>query len=230
MAQHSHDSHDGPHNVRAYEAATRHSAKVRLAKIALPVIGLAGAAVFAGFTVFARPDLPDIAVDLTKTAITDGKVVMANPRMSGFTKNDRPYEMEAERAIQDVTKTAEIALENITASVPFRGDTAARIIAEAALFNNDAQTLTIEKPFTVTSSDGLKASLKSAFVDIAGGSMKTDQPVDIRLNGTRITAQSLHVAEQGKVLVFENKVRLNIDPASARSMTSAGAAPQDEGN
>ena len=227
MAQASHDS---TRNARAYRVASRHSAQVRLAKIVLPLIGIAGAAVFAGVTVFARPDLPEIAVDLTKTAITDGKVVMANPRMSGFTKDDRPYEMEAERAIQDVSNTAEIALENIKASMPFGDEKAARIIAEAALFDNDAQTLTIDKPFTVTTDDGLNASLKSAFVDIHDGSLKTDQPVDIRMNGTHITAESLRIEEQGKLLVFENKVRLNIDPASARSMTSASAARENEGN
>ena len=226
----THDSHDSTRSARAYRVAARHSAHVRLAKLALPAAGLLVAAIFAGLTVFARPDLPDIAIDLTKTAITDGKVVMANPRMSGFTANDRPYEMEAERAIQDVNDTTRIALENIKASVPFRGDAAAQIIAQAALFDNDAQTLTIDKPFTITSSDGLQASMKSAFVDIGAGSLKTEEPVDIMMNGTHITASSLSITEQGKVLVFEDKVHLKLDPASAKSITSAGAARQDEGN
>lgn len=218
-------------DARAYKAAARHSKGVRWAKLGLPVAGLAMAAVFAGYTVFARPDLPgDISVDLTKTAVTDGKVVMADPRMSGFTKDNRPYEMEAERAIQDVANAAEITLENIKASVPFRDDVAARIIAESALYNNETRTLVMDKPFTVTSSDGMQASFSSAFMDIGDGNMKTDDPVDIKLNGAHITAQSMHVTERGKVLVFENNVRLNIDPASAKSMTSAGAARQDEGN
>ena len=67
-------------------------------------------------------------------------------------------------------------------------------------------------------------------MDINDGSLKTDQPVDIRMNGTHITAESLRIEDQGKLLVFENKVRLNIDPASARSMTSASAARENEGN
>lgn len=223
-------SHDKARDERAFRTAARHSTHVRLAKIGLPVLGLAGAAVFAGFTVFARPDLPNIAVDLTKTVISDGKVVMSNPRLSGFTSNDKPYEMEAERAIQDVGNTAEILLENIQASVPFRGEAAARILAPTALFNNDARTLDIDQPFTVVSSDGLSASLKSAFVDIAKGNMETDEGVDITVEGTRITAQSMRISDNGKRMVFENNVRLNIAPASAKSMTAAQGAPQNGDN
>lgn len=222
--------HGKTRNGGAYSAAARHSTRVRWAKIGLPVAGLAAAAVFAGFTVFARPDLPDnIAVDLTQTAVTDGKIVMANPRMSGFTKDDRPYEMEAERAIQDVTKRTEIALENIKATVPFSGDTPARILAETALFNDESQTLDIDKPFTVTSPDGLKALFESAFVDIANGNFETDRPVDITMNGTRIKAQSMRVTDRGKVMVFENKVSLNIDPASANSTSGTGELRQSVG-
>jgi lipopolysaccharide export system protein LptC len=47
--------------------------------------------------------------------------------------------------------------------------------------------------------------------------MKTDDPVDVSRGGSRITAGSMSVEENGKVVVFENKVSVNIDPATMKA-------------
>lgn len=213
-----------------FVAAARHSRVVRTLKIGIPAFAVALIAVFAGLTVFARPDLPDVAIDLTKTAVKDGKLVMATPRMNGFTKDNKPYSMEAERAVQEVGNTAEIMLEKIAAKVPFTGDEMAVIAAEAALYNNEKQTLSISKPFKVTTTDGLDAAMQSAFVDIDTGTLSTDRPVDIDYKGAHITAQSMQVLERGKVLVFENKVRLNIDPGTVKTVQAGSDPAASEGN
>jgi lipopolysaccharide export system protein LptC len=56
--------------------------------------------------------------------------------------------------------------------------------------------------------------------------MKTDDPVDVSRGGSQITANSLTVQDNGKVLVFENRVRVNIDSASMK----AAGAKGDEAN
>ena len=63
------------------------------------------------------------------------------------------------------------------------------------------------------------AKLKSAYLDIATGQMTTAEPVDIVLNGTRITSDSMSIAQNGKLLVFDKRVRVNIDP---RAQDAAG--------
>ena len=65
---------------------------------------------------------------------------------------------------------------------------------------------------TVTTTDGLVAKLSSAFVNIATGDLKTSDPVDITLQGSHITAASMTVEDRGKVLVFDDKVRLTMTP------------------
>jgi lipopolysaccharide export system protein LptC len=59
--------------------------------------------------------------------------------------------------------------------------------------------------------------LKSAFLDIDKGNMKTEQPVDISRPGSRITSDTMAVEEGGKVMIFENRVRMSIDPAATRA-------------
>jgi lipopolysaccharide export system protein LptC len=49
------------------------------------------------------------------------------------------------------------------------------------------------------------------------GTMTTGQPVDITRQGSRITADSMTVEQNGKVLIFENRVRVNIDPAATKA-------------
>jgi lipopolysaccharide export system protein LptC len=56
------------------------------------------------------------------------------------------------------------------------------------------------------------AKLNSAFIDISGGDLKTSDPVDITLHGAHITANSLTIGDRGKVLVFDEKVRLTMTP------------------
>jgi lipopolysaccharide export system protein LptC len=47
--------------------------------------------------------------------------------------------------------------------------------------------------------------------------MKTNDPVDVSRGGSRITADSMSVQDNGKIVVFENRVRVNIDPASLKA-------------
>jgi lipopolysaccharide export system protein LptC len=46
--------------------------------------------------------------------------------------------------------------------------------------------------------------------------MTTTRPVDIRLDGSRITSDSMQVVDNGKVLIFEKRVRVDIDPKRFR--------------
>ena len=64
----------------------------------------------------------------------------------------------------------------------------------------------------VTTTDGMAAKFKSVFLDMGKGTMKTNDPVDVSRGGSRITADSMSVQDNGKVVVFENSVRVNIDP------------------
>jgi len=66
--------------------------------------------------------------------------------------------------------------------------------------------------------------LKSAFLDIGKGIMKTDDPVDITRNGSRVTSDTMTVQDNGKVVVFEKRVRVNIDPATMKAAENSDGA------
>ena len=211
----------------AFVRAQRHSRTVRVLKSALPLLGVIMAVVFFGYSYLAAP--VSVAVETDGSAISNGKLVMANPKLNGFTRDNRAYSMTAERAIQDIQKEGIVELERIDAKLPVDADNWAMINAARGIYDRDKNTLDIDSEVTVTTADGMVAKLKSAHLDIAAGGMTTKDPVDIRMNGTTITSDTMAIQDNGKVLIFEKRVRMNIDPERMKATQQANGDP-DVGN
>ena len=206
----------------AFLEAKRHSTRVRAVKLALPVIAAALAAGFFAYSYALSPT--GLAIDVEATAIRDGKLVMANPKVSGYTDENLPYTMTAIRAIQDLSQSGLIELEEIDATFPVSGGNEATVRAATGKFDEAGNTLDITSPVTFKTSDGMTANLESAFINIDAGELSTEKPVDIVQTGSRITADSFQVLEKGKVFVFEKRVRVTIEPnqTSGEPGTAAG--------
>ena len=93
----------------------------------------------------------------------------------------------------------------------------ASVNASRGIYNRDGNTMNLTSDVTVTTTDGMEAKFKSVFLDMGKGTMKTNDPVDVSRGGSRITADSMSIQDNGKILVFENRVRVNIDPASLKA-------------
>lgn len=204
----------------AFASARRHSGRVRLLKFALPVAAVLMIAAFAARSWLAAPQIGD--VDLGSLGIENGRLVMSDPRLEGVTGgNDRPYRMTAARAIQDIGVSGRIDLEGIDATLPVDEDGWMTVTAPSGVFDREANRLDIDSELTLTTDGGVRAVLKSARVDIGAGSLDTNDPVDISLDGAHITADSMTVRDRGAVLIFENRVRMNIDGGRLRNAQAA---------
>lgn len=204
-----------PAQAHAFGRAQRHSRRVRVLKLALPLIAGLIAVGFPVYSYMVAP--PSVAVQADSSAFSDGKLVMANPKLDGLTKENLPYSLNALRAIQSLDKEGIIDLEGIDAKLPVSIDNIAAVGASHGIYDRDSNTLNLDKEVTVSTTDGMVAKLKSAFLDMGKGTMTTSLPVEITRQGSRITADSMSVEQNGKVLIFENRVRLNIDPAAKKA-------------
>jgi lipopolysaccharide export system protein LptC len=199
----------------AFDRAQRHSRRVRVLKFAVPLAAVLIAVAFPVYSYLAAP--VSVAVQAEGTAFSNGKLVMANPKLNGFTKQKQPYSMTALRAIQDVSTQGIIELEGIDAKIPVGPDNIAAIKASHGTYDRNGNTMNLTSDVDITTSDGMQAKFKSVFLDMGKGTMKTGDPVDVSREGSRITADSMSVQDNGKVLVFENKVRVNIDSAALKT-------------
>ncbi|UXN03670.1 LPS export ABC transporter periplasmic protein LptC [Bartonella sp. HY406] len=197
-------------------AAMKHSSRVKYIKILLPIIAVMIAAVFAWFTFFAaRPTADVVALN------TDGndKLVMTSPKIEGYSKSQKPYSFNASRAVQDPLKPGLIELEDITAKMPLGERAEAEVSAIGGIYDSINGRMVLEKPFTVTTSDGVNASFKSADINIETSQLTTNEPVEIIRDREHLTADSLSIKENGQVFIFNGRVQLVIAPQEADNKT-----------
>ena len=193
---------------RLFAEAVRHSRRVRLLKVAIPLVAVIMTAMFAGATLLR----PAGGMSVEGISMSNGRIVMAAPKLDGVTKENKPYRMQAERALQNV-KTGEIELETITASFPFTAGANGTLNAKAGLYDNNKRTLQLSDGIVLKTTNGMVANMQSADIDMNSQHLSTDRPVDITTSQARLTAESMTVIEGGKQLVFERKVRMTINPS-----------------
>lgn len=189
-----------------FQAAQRHSQRVKKLKTALPVLAVIMGAVFSWFTFFATP-APTLKIDLGN-GVESGKLIMAKPNLNGFTKANRPYNMTADKATQDINQSGVITLEGMRATLPVGETGEATVTASSGVYDNANGLLRFEKDLSVTTNDGLEAKLRSAEVSIGSGQIKTDKPVDIKKGGTQILADRMVIEGNGDMVVFDGNVHL----------------------
>jgi lipopolysaccharide export system protein LptC len=186
---------------------------VQRLKLWLPIaagLGIAGFVAATALSGIAPPEGVTVKVD--DLALSDGKVVMANPRLSGFTSDNRAYEMTADRAIQDSNNAKYVELEGILAKFPMENGAIATVRAKSGNYDDTSKTLELTDPFSIRTDDGMAADLQSATINVETGTLSTKDAVDININGTTVRADTLAITDSGKVLVFENRVKMIIEP------------------
>ena len=211
--------HDHNRSEREFARARRHSRLVRLLKIGLPVMAVVIVIGGVAVTWLAR-SLPD-DVSVTSASLDDGRIVMEDPRMTGFDKAGRPYSMIAQRAIQSLDGGG-VDLQLVKANVTVREGTTADIAAQEGHYDQKTQQLRLYDQITVDTSDGMAMKLQDAQIDLAAGNMVGQGPVTIDMPNQTIAAGSLTVQNGGKLLSFGDGVKMTILPSAAE----AAAAPQ----
>src|SRR4051812_2479871 len=88
-----------------FASAARHSRMVRILRVAVPAAVVLAMAIFVLVSVVIpfRMLLPKIPVDIGNLVVSGTKITMESPHLAGFSADQRPYEMWAKAAIQDLT-------------------------------------------------------------------------------------------------------------------------------
>ncbi|MEA2818333.1 MAG: lipopolysaccharide export system protein LptC [Bradyrhizobium sp.] len=203
-----------------FAIAARHSRLVRVLRIAVPaVVGLAMAGVVA-ISIFNpfRALMKQLPVDMDNLVVSGSKITMEAPHMSGFTPDQRPYEVWAKTATQDLTDPDHVELKTLHAKVLQEDRSTVTLEARTGLFDTKAQLLDLRKDILLQSSTGYEARLSQAMLDIGKGTVTSEEPVDVKLLNGTLTADRLRITEKGALVRFEGHVVMNLimdspDPA-----------------
>jgi lipopolysaccharide export system protein LptC len=195
-----------------FAIAARHSRLVRVLRIAVPavvVLAMAGVVAISIFNPF-RALMKQLPVDIDNLVVSGSKITMEAPHMSGFTPDQRPYEVWAKTATQDLTDPDHVELKTLRAKVLQEDRSTVTLEARTGLFDTKAQLLDLRKDIFLQSSTGYEARLSQAMLDIGKGTVTSEEPVDVKLLNGTLTADRLRITEKGALVRFEGHVVMNL--------------------
>jgi len=210
-----------------FAIAARHSRMVRVLRIAVPAaVGLSLAAVlFISIVNPFRLEIPKF--DLGNLVVSGTKITMESPHLSGYSTDRRPYELWAKTATQDVTDPDRVELHTLRAKVLMEDQSTVTLDARTGLLDNKQQTIDLHKDIHLVTSTGYEAWLSHAFVDMAKGTVDSEEHVDVKLTNGTLSADGLHITDGGAVVRFEGNVVMHLEHLDAdnSNTTEANAAP-----
>jgi lipopolysaccharide export system protein LptC len=209
---------------RALRAAARHSRHVRILRIAVPaavILVLIGAI---GFPALVNPirALSKIPVDIGSVVVSGTKIMMQQPRIAGFTRDNRRYDLTARAAGQDLTKPDMVELQGIHATMEMQDNAVFETTAQNGLYNSKTEILTLSNNIVVTSTNGYEALLSEAVLDIRAGKIVSEKPVVVKTSTLNINANRLEVADSGDFMRFDRGVTVLLLPESSVRLEARG--------
>jgi lipopolysaccharide export system protein LptC len=204
-----------------FASAARHSRLVRILRISVPatvVVAMAVIIYIGFFNIYRFPGLP---LTVENMVVSGTKITMEAPHMSGFTPDQRPYELWAKTATQDITDPDHVDLNDLRAKVLMEDQSTLFLDARTGRFDNKQQQLDLHKDIFLRTSTGYEARLNSAFVDMNKGTVSSDEHVDVKLTNGTLTADRLRITEGGDVIRFEGNVVMHLDKISTDDATAA---------
>jgi lipopolysaccharide export system protein LptC len=215
-------AHARPPRARAYAQARRHSARVRFLRRVIPIGTALAVGVVLVLTVADPFGRVVGGLTLGPVSLSGTKITMENPRLSGFRKDSRPYEVTAVAAMQDVRKPNVVELKEMKARLVTdeRGG-AAHLEAAAGIFDTSKEQLELRQDIRVKTDGGQAARLKSASIDFKAGTVVSREPVTVTFPNGMIDAESLEISDNGKVIVFKGRVRAVIEDSQEPAVTAS---------
>jgi lipopolysaccharide export system protein LptC len=189
--------------ARIFRKAMRHSRRVRILRLALP----AGVLVVIAIGVLAaRVDplrmLTALPVDFSSLVVSGTKITMQQPRIVGFTRDSRPYELTARAAAQDVTNPDAIELQGIHGKSVMPDKSVFELTADGGIYNSKTEMLTLRQNVVFKSTGGFEVFLSEALVDVHTSNVVSEKPVEVRVQQGIIKANRMEVVDSGDLIRF----------------------------
>lgn len=219
--------------AQAFRTAARHTRLVRFLRRAIVfgsialVVGVAG-----GSWLFSGGKLPG-GVTINQATLNGTRVMMDSPKLNGFRRDGRPYEVRARSGIQDIRTPKIIELTEIEATIQTADGASVRIIAPAGVFDSGADKMRLTTGanahrIRISSTEGYDALMRSADMDFKRGEVTSREPVEVTLKNGAVNADSLEIQGHGAQVTFTGNVRSVIAPDNSVRATRAGAEGRKE--
>lgn len=200
-----------PDNQAIFMRAKRHSRMVRLLRVLVPV---GTAVVIAGITLVSWLDPMRILARLPTAqghlVISGTKITMEAPKLAGFTKDGRSYELNARAAAQDITKPDIVELHDIRARMEAQDRTPINLTAVGGVFDRKSGILKLAKD-VMLKTPSYEVNLEEAIVDTTTNNVVSNKPVQVRMLQGVVNSKRLEIDKGGEVVRFVGGVTMTLE-------------------
>ena len=159
--------------------------------------------------------------DAGRLVISGTKITMESPKLSGYTRDQRWYELNAKSAAQDITKPDMVELQEIRAKIQTEDKSTIFLSSKDGLFDRKAGILTLNHNIVLKSSSGFEMHLEEAVVDTGNGEVVSNKPVSVFAQDATVNADRLEVAKSGEIVNFIGNVVMNLNGLDAATQPAA---------
>ena len=197
------------HQSDAADRARKANDRARLQRL-LGLAAIAVALVLAGVfvvqtSVLAPPSPDEVKADI-KIAYPE-QVSGVNSRINGLDRNQRPYEIRAKSGVQDKTIETLVHLQNVEGDFERSNGSKLDVVATGARFDTKSRDLLLEGSVVFSEGQRFIAKMAKASVNMNNQELASQSPVEVKLQGTVIKADSLQVLDNGNRILFRGGVK-----------------------
>lgn len=204
--------------------AMRHSARVtRLRRWMLWGVGGIVALVALALLISSLRFLP-VDLSLNRVALNGTKIVIEAPKLVGYRKDGRPYEIRAKVGAQDMTKPNVFDLEKLEVRAENTADNAIILTAEQGVYNANKDHADMSGGVTIRDEKNFDLKMDAAQMDFKAGVMTSDKPTRLRFTGGEVSADAVEFSQKERRATFTGAVRSTLygeDNAPADALRTA---------
>ena len=205
-------SREGHDRAREFRVAKRHSVRVRVLKVLLPIMA-------AGIlSLYLLPSLFRVSIDkgrgtasVRTVTLEAGSLKMLDPHVKGVNERNEPYDFLANSATQASKGADEMYLENVRGHMTGQDGKITTLTAPNGLHNNKTDQMTFNNGVVVKREPDLTATFQTATAFIKQQRVISKTPVIVRLHESTIHAETMTMFWGEQRTIFEGNVRTHLE-------------------
>lgn len=209
--------------------ARRHTMRVRVLRIALPLVSLALVGLYAA-TVMKAAGVGASLPQLSIPRIIPDQLAMANPHYEGFGKDGSSYVFDSKTAQQDPTKPGTIKLIGLSGTLLQVDKSKTLFSAVRGDYNSTAKVLELYEKIDVVSDSGFKALLTRATLTAKDNVLTSKEPVAVEFTGGSVRSNAMTLRHKVHEVTFVDNVVARMVPQKASPAKPSDVAAVAGGN
>ncbi|WP_424363536.1 LPS export ABC transporter periplasmic protein LptC [Methylocystis parvus] len=214
----------------AFPDALRHTARVtRLRRWIFWGVGGTVALVGIGLAASSLRFLP-IDLNLSRVALKGTRIVIETPKLVGYRKDGKPYEIRARVGVQDISTPDVFDLDGLDVRVETEGVNPIVLTAAKANYSTKNDRGTMTGGVTVSDGKNFDMRMDSAVMDFKASVMTSDKKVTLKIEGGEVVADGVEFSQKERRATFGGNVHSVLygeDEAAQNAVKQPDGGKQD---